>query len=344
MTKRRILILSITFVIIIGSLTSINFYNKIYSSNVNKDTFIYIKSNSDINAILETLEPTVHDINSFKWVANKKNYPNLIKAGKFELKEDMSNNDIVNLLRSGNQKAITLSFNNQDTLEKLAGRIANQIEPDSLTILKSMKDISFLRKNNFSLETALAMYIPNSYQVYWNTSAEKFRNKMLNEFQKFWTDDLKYKAQSQKLTVYEVITLAAIVQKETQTVSERPEVARLYLNRLHNNWPLQADPTIIFAIKEKQGQNVVIRRVLFKDLEIDSKYNTYKYSGLPPGPISMPDISSIKAVLNPADHSYFYMCADINNFGNHVFARTLTQHNRNAAKYQQWLSKQGVIR
>lgn len=344
MTNKRILILSIATILIIGCLTSIHFYNKIYSSNINKDATLYIKTNSDINAVLKTIEPFINDINSFKWVANKKNYPNTIKAGKFDIKEGMSNNDIVNRLRSGNQSAIILSFNNQDSLEKLAGRIAKQIEPDSLSLLEVMKDAKFLAKNDFNLETALAMYIPNSYQVYWNTSAEKFRHKMLVEFQKFWTEDLKDKANTQNLTIFEVITLASIVQKETQTINERPEVARLYLNRLHNNWPLQADPTIIYAIKETQGQDVEIKRVLFKDLEIDSKYNTYKHSGLPPGPIGMPDISSIKAVLNPANHNYFYMCADINNFGNHVFARTLSQHNRNAVKYQQWLSNQGVVR
>ena len=344
MTKKRLLTLSISAIIIIGGIISIIFYNKIYSPNTSTDATIYIKSESDINIVLESLTPYLNNINSFEWVANKKNYPNVIKAGKFDLTEGMSNNDIINLLRSGNQKALTLSFNNQDSLEKLAGRIAAQIEPDSVTLLKVMKDLNFLSKNNFSKETALAMYIPNSYQVYWNTSAEKFRSKMLTEFHKFWTNDLKQLAATQKLSMLEVITLASIVQKETQTVSERPEVAGLYLNRLHNKWPLQADPTVIFAIKEKQGQDIVIKRVLLKDLKINSKYNTYKYSGLPPGPISMPDISSIKAVLKPANHNYFYMCADIENFGNHVFARTLTEHNRNAAKYQQWISKQGVVR
>jgi UPF0755 protein len=344
MTKKRLLIVSISIIIIVGSIISINFYNKIYRPNITTDRTIYIKSNTDINAVIEALAPYLGDINSFKWVANKKNYPNIIKAGKFDLTKGMSNNDIINLLRSGNQKVLILSFNNQDSLEKLAGRIANQIEPDSLTILKVMKDLSFLSKNNFTKENALAMYIPNSYQFYWNTSAEKFRNKMLGEFHKFWTNDLKELAAAQKLSIFEVIILASIVQKETQTISERPEVARLYLNRLHNKWPLQADPTVIFAIKEKQGQDAVIKRVLLKDLKIDSKYNTYKNTGLPPGPISMPDISSIKAVLKPGNHNYFYMCADIENFGNHVFARTLAQHNRNAVKYQQWISKQGIVR
>jgi len=252
--------------------------------------------------------------------------------------------ELVNLLRSGKQTTVKLSFNNQDTLEKLSGRIAEQIEPDSIEILNVISDPSFLAKNNLNQENAISIYIPNTYEFYWNTSAEKFRDKMLREFHNFWTAEKKELAKKQGLTVQEAITLASIVQKETASTNERPKVAGLYLNRLNNNWPLQADPTIIFAIKEKQGQNIIIKRVLLKDLEIDSKYNTYKNIGLPPGPISMPDISSINAVLHPKKHDYFYMCADVDNLGKHAFAKTLAQHNRNAAKYQRWISKQGVNR
>lgn len=344
MTKKRILLLLTAVFLLIGGITSFSFYKKIYSSNIDKDTTLYIISQSNFNMVIDSLKTTLINVNSFEWVARKKNYPNVIKGGKYQLKAGMSNNDIANLLRSGSQVVVKLSFNNQDSLEKLAGRISKQIEPDSLTILKVMNDTSFLSKNNFNQQTALGMYIPNSYEVYWNTSAENFRNKMLTEFKKFWSDELKSQAKKQKLSIHQVITLASIVQKETQTIIERPEVARLYLNRYHNKWPLQADPTVIFAIKEKYGQDKVIKRVLLKDLEINSKYNTYKIQGLPPGPIGMPDISSIKAVLNPAKHNYFYMCADIDNFGKHVFAHTLAQHNRNAAKYQRWLTNQGVLR
>jgi UPF0755 protein len=320
------------------------FYSKIYASNVTKDSEIFIASNSDFDAVLASLNSIVANKNSFKWVAEKKKYPNLIKPGKYLLKKGMNNNDLVNLLRSGNQTAVKLSFNNQDSLEKLAGRIATQIEPDSLTILKALTDQNFLKNNNFTLQAALSMYIPNSYQVYWNTSADSFRNRMLTEYTKFWSSDKREKAAQQNLTPKEVSVLASIVQKETQTSKERPKVARLYLNRLRNNWPLQADPTIIYAIKEKYGQDFAVKRVLYKDLTIVSKYNTYLNKGLPPGPIGMPDISAINAVLHPDNHQYFYMCVDIQNFGQHVFAKSLHQHNRNAAIYQKWLSAQGVRR
>ncbi|MCF6279390.1 MAG: endolytic transglycosylase MltG [Flavobacteriaceae bacterium] len=344
MTKKRIILVVISLLFIIGGSIFYNFYSKIYASNIKGDTTLYIPSKSNFNTVLEKISPFLKNSNSFKWVAEKKNYPNVIKAGKYNLKKGMNNNDLVNLLRSGNQTAIKLSFNNQETLEKLAGRIAEQIEPDSITILNTLKDKTFLKKNNFTKKTALGMYIPNSYQVYWNTSAEKFRNKMLNEYNRFWTSIRKEKAKQQHLTINEVITLASIVQKETASVSERPKVAGLYLNRLRDKWPLQADPTIIFALKQKLGQNTIIKRVLLKDLEIDSKYNTYKNLGLPPGPIAMPDISSINAVLNPQNHDYYYMCVDVDNFGEHAFAKTLSQHNRNAAKYQRWISQQGVKR
>ena len=344
MNKKRLLIIITIGVLIVAGIVAFNFYTKIYAANTTEDKTIFITTNSNFENIVSTLKPILKNKNSFIWVAKKKNYPNKIKAGKYSLKKGMNNNDLINLLRSGNQTPINLSFNNQDSLEKLAGRIAQQIEADSTTILKAIIDHNFLSKNNFNIETALGMYIPNSYQVYWNISVQKFRNKMFSEYQKFWSSDKIAKAKKQNLSIEQVITLASIVQKETQTINERPKVAQLYLNRLNNKWLLQADPTIIFAIKEKKGQDIIIKRVLFKDLEIDSKYNTYKNIGLPPGPIGMPDISAINAVLNPSYHNYYFMCVDTQNLGQHLFAKTLSQHNKNAAKYQKWLTKQGITR
>ncbi|OIQ38897.1 MAG: aminodeoxychorismate lyase [Bacteroidetes bacterium MedPE-SWsnd-G1] len=344
MNKKKFILIILSGLLLTGGVIIYNFYSKVYGSNTVKDGVVYIKSNASLESVITELSPIIRNENSFKWVAIKKNYPNVIKAGRYEIKKGLSNNDLVNLLRSGNQKPVIISFNNQDSLEKLAGRIAEQIEPDSLTLLNSFLNKEFLSINNFTASTALGMYIPNSYEVYWNTSSDKFRDKMLKEYDRFWNSERKNLAKKQKLSIKEVTTLASIVQKETQTKSERPDVAKLYLNRLNNKWPLQADPTIIFAVKKLKGQDFVIKRVLLKDLEINSKYNTYKYRGLPPGPISMPDISAIDAVLKPANHDYYYMCADPDNFGRHQFAKTLAQHNKNAAKYQQWLNKQGVRR
>jgi len=344
MNLKKLFLLIISLLFIIAGILGYNFYSKIYKPSTTKEGFLYIPTGSDFTDVQKLVRPFLKRVKPFIWVANKKKYPSTIKPGKYYITKGLSNNDFINLLRSGKQSTVKLSFNNQDTFEKLAGRIANQIEPDSITILEALKDSSFYSQASFTENTAIAMYIPNSYEFYWNTSAEAFRAKMLREFNIFWNTSRLEKAKKLNMTKFEVITLASIVQKETALVSERPIVAGLYLNRLKDKWPLQADPTIIYALKKELGSNTIIKRVLSKDLEINSPYNTYKYNGLPPGPIGMPDISSIDAVLNPAIHEYYYMCASITTLGSHEFAKTLAQHNRNATKYQIWLSKQGVNR
>ena len=341
--KKKILLIIIV-IIIIGSIIGYNFYAKIYNSNVTETTFIYIPTNTEFPDLKELIDPYLNNSESFVWVAEKKNYPNKIRAGKFKIKKGMSNDDLVNHLRGGKSETVKLTFNNQDSYEKLAGRIALQIESDSISILNAMKETEFLSQNDFNEHTGLAMYIPNSYDFYWNTSASKFRERMLREYQNYWNEDRVKSAKSKNLTPVEVITLAAIVQKETSKVNERPKVAGLYLNRLDDNWPLQADPTIIYALKQKYGQDSIFMRVLNKDLRIDSPYNTYQNIGLPPGPIAMPDISSIEAVLHPQNHRYYYMCASVTEIGQHEFAMTLKEHNKNARKYQNWINEQGIKR
>ena len=245
-------------------------------------------------------------------------------------------------MRSGNQTPIKLSFNNQDTLEKLAGRVAQQLETDSISLLNAFKDSLFLSKNNLTKKSVLQIFVPNSYQFYWNTSPKKFRDKIFKEYKRFWNPSRRRKAAKLNLSVAEVITLASIVQKETSKEIERPIVAGLYLNRLKKDWPLQADPTIIYCIKENKGQNYKVKRVLNTDLEINSPYNTYKNKGLPPTLIGMPDISSIDGVLNAQKHNYFYMCVNVEKLGYHSFTRSLSQHNKNASKYHKWLDKQRI--
>lgn len=341
--KKKIAVIIIVL-LLIGAAVAYNFYKKIYQENVKETSFIYIPTNANFDTLTNIVSPYLTNTNSFIWVANKKNYTNKIRAGKFKISKGMSNDDLVNHLRGGKAETIQLTFNNQDTFEKLAGRIAVQIEADSISVLKAMQDKDFLKKNNFTNATSLAMYIPNSYDFYWNTSATKFREKMFVEFERFWNKSRMAKASKQNLTPIQAIILASIVQKETASVPERPMVAGLYLNRLKDFWPLQADPTIIYAIKQEKGQDIEIKRVLNNDLTIDSPYNTYANFGLPPGPIGMPDISSIEAVLNPKHHNYYYMCASIEKIGQHEFAKSLSQHNMNARKYQNWINKQGIKR
>ncbi|APG58965.1 endolytic transglycosylase MltG [Christiangramia salexigens] len=322
-------------------------YENIFSSNTQfekNQEVVYIPTGADFKQVSDSLSPLLKDMWSFKIVAEKKGYVNNVRPGRYLLKKGMNNNELVNALRVGN-KPVKVIFNNQERLENLAGRIAEQIEADSLALLKSFKDPAFLSEHKFEERNALGMYIPNQYEFYWNTSAEEFRRRMLKEYNRFWNEDRLKKADKIGLKPSEVMSIAAIVQKETAKVDERPKVAGVYMNRLKNGWKLEADPTVIYAIKEKTGNfDTIIKRVLYKDLELDSPYNTYKYKQIPPGPISMPDISSIDAVLNYEDHNYFYFVADVENFGYHKFAKSLAQHNRNKREYVRWINRQGIKR
>ncbi|GMN09140.1 endolytic transglycosylase MltG [Croceitalea sp. MTPC9] len=324
-----------------------NIYNAIFTPNTsfeNKEAYIYIPSDASISDVKEQLAPLLEDWDTFEAVAERKGYASNIRGGKYSITKGMNNNDIVNSLRSQNIP-VKVSFNNQETVESLAGRIASQIEADSISLVGAFNESGFLGENNFNENTKLSMYLPNTYEFFWNTNAKDFRGRMLKEYQRFWNDERKAKAQTLNLTPTKVAALAAVVQKETAKVDERPKVAGVYLNRLKKGIPLQADPTVIFAIKKETGNyDTIIKRVLYRDLEIDSPYNTYKNSGLPPGPITMPDISSINAVLNPEKHDYLYFVADVSNFGYHMFAKTLAQHNRNKAQYVRWLNNQRIRR
>ena len=313
------------------------------NTNFNNETaYIYVPTNATYAEVREQLEPLLDDIDSFDALAQQKKYTTNIKAGRFAISKGMNNNDIINSIRSKNLP-LKIAFNNQNSLADLAGRIGSQIEADSLSLYKAMTDKDFLSKNGFTKATALGMYLPNSYEFFWNTSAEAFRERMLTEYNRFWTDSRKAQAKKQNLTPNEVITLASIVHEESKQAEEQPRVAGVYLNRLRLGMALQADPTLKFAAYQlPKYKNTVIRRVLNVHKEINSPYNTYMYNGLPPGPIAMPDLSAIKAVLNPEKHSYLYFAADANRIGYHKFAKTLAQHNNNAREYQRYLSSQGI--
>ncbi|WP_103071483.1 endolytic transglycosylase MltG [Aquimarina sediminis] len=344
---KKILLAIALLGLIAGGFFAYYIYQAVFSPNTSfetKTTTVYIPSGATYTELIEIVSPVVKDIYSFDRVARKKGYIDNIKSGRYILSKDLSNNEIVNVLRSKNSP-IQISFNNQERLENLAGRIATQIEADSLSLLEEFRDESFLKTNGFTIETALAMYIPNKYEFFWNTSAKQFRERMLKEYNRFWNDSRIKKAKKIGLTQNQVTTIASIVQKETAKVDERPRVAGVYMNRYNNNWKLGADPTVIYALKKHRNDwDIVIKRVLYKDLELDSPYNTYKYATLPPGPIAMPDISSIDAVLNYERHEYYFFVANVENFGYHKFAKTLNQHNRNKKQYIDWINKQGVKR
>ena len=320
-------------------------YSAMFNPNTafnNENTYIYVKSTDDYNDVRQQLEPLLLDIEKFDALAEQKKYVSNIKAGRFVINKGMSNNDIINSIRSNNLP-IRVSFNNQEGLEKLAGRVSKQIEADSVSLLKAMKDETFLKKNDFTEATRLGMYLPNSYEFFWNTSAEKFRDRMLAEYNRFWNSSRLEKAKNIGLNEDEVITLASIVYEESKQAEEQPRIAGIYLNRIRIGMPLQADPTLKFAAyKLPKYKNTIIKRVLNIHKEIESPYNTYKNAGLPPGLIAMPDISAIDAVLNHEIHKYLYFAADAKRFGYHKFAKTLSQHNVNAREYHRYLSSQGI--
>lgn len=322
-------------------------YTAIFSPNTafqNKEAYVFIPSNAQFAEVKVLLEPLLKDMSTFESVAERKGYISNIKAGKYALKKEMNNNELINTLRSANLP-VKVSFNNQESVENLAGRIAQQLEPDSLTLLNVLKDGDYLVSQGFDEYHTITPYLPNTYEFFWNTSAEQFRERMFKEYQRFWNDTRRSKAKQLGLTPMEVTSLAAIVQKETAKVDERPRVAGVYLNRIKKGMLLQADPTVIYAIKKETGNyDTIIKRVLYKDLEMDSPYNTYKYAGIPPGPITMPDISSLDAVLNAEDHNYLYFVVDVSNFGYHKFASSLQQHNRNKVQYVEWLNQQKIRR
>jgi UPF0755 protein len=305
---------------------------------------VYINTGSSLQDVVNELHPYLKDTDNFITVAKKKGYINNIKPGHFLLEKGMNNNDIINTLRAKNTP-IKVSFNNQHRLENLAGRVAKQIEADSLELLSAMLSKTFLDSMDVDALASLKYYIPNSYEFYWNTSGEQFRDRMVKYYNQFWNEQRQAKAEAINMTPQEVMSLAAIVQKETAKVEERPKVAGVYLNRLQRGIKLQADPTVIFAMQNQtQDFETPIKRVLYKDLELDSPYNTYKYTGVPPGLIAMPDLSSIDAVLNAETHDFLYFAADTENPGYHKFAKTLAEHNRNARAYQNWVNKQKIYR
>lgn len=346
MNIKKILVYFSLIVVVVASIYGYMLYRNIFSPNTNfteKEIYVHIPTDADAQKVLEIVSPYIKDIDRFKMTAEKKSYFANIKPGRFLFKNNMNNNDLVNSLRIN--VPFQLAFNNQERLEDFAGRIASQIEADSTGLMKSFTDENFLKEQNMTRENVISLFIPNSYEFFWNTSADKFRDRMAKEYRKFWNPERIAKAQAQNLNPLQVSTLASIVHKETVKIDERPRVAGVYLNRLNRGMKLEADPTVIYAVKNKANDfSIEIKRVLYKDLETDSPYNTYKYEGLPPGPIAMPDVSALEAVLNPEKHQYIYFCASVTNFGYHEFAVTPAQHEANRKKYVAWISKQGIKR
>jgi len=325
---------------------SVIVYVKFFTSNTKfskTELYVEIPTGSKYEDVQKIVAPFIENLDGFDLMASLRSYDKNVKPGRFLFKKGMGNFALIASLRRN--VPVKIAFNNQERLENVAQRIGVEIEPDSLQLIATFRDSVFLKKNGLTKENVLSIFIPNSYEFYWNTSAEKFRDKMLEEYKKFWNKDRMAKAEKLGMTPEQVVTLASIVHKETVKSDERPRVAGAYLNRLKQGMPLQGDPTVIYALKLRDNDfNQVIKRVLYGDLTINSPYNTYVNLGLPPGPIAQPDISAIDAVLNPEKHDYIYFCASVERFGYHEFAATYAQHQVNARKYADWLNGTGTKR
>tara|TARA_A100001011_G_scaffold168059_1_gene176815 strand:+ start:3296 stop:4324 length:1029 start_codon:yes stop_codon:yes gene_type:complete len=333
-------------VTIILSILFIDYYNKYYKDNTSfkdESIFLYIVSNDSV-LFTDSISKYIKSEKTFYKVAERLGYLDNIKTGRFKINKGIGNKELVTSLKFNNTP-LTITFNNQERVENLAGRIAKQIYADSTALMNSFTDKDFLVENKFNKENILSIFIPNSYQVYWDIEPDQFRDKMLLEYEKFWNKSRTEKAKNIGLTKKEVTSLASIVQKESVKVDERPTIAGVYINRLNTRMRLQADPTVIYSIKDYyKNFDTIIRRVLYRDLRLNSRYNTYRINGLPPGPISMPDISAIDAVLNYEKHKYIFFVADPYNKGYHLFARNLSEHNRNKKVYTRWLNSRGIYR
>lgn len=342
--RKYYLVAIIAFSVLVTSFTYY-FYQAFYTPNVLVEeegpSYLKIPQGAAFRQVSDSLfqNNIVNDMVSFSLVAKLMDYQENIKPGRYEIRPRMTNMQLVRALRSGQQSPINLTFNNIRTREELAERITRNLEISPESFYTLLTDSSYIGKFGFKQETIMGMFIPNTYEVYWNTSAAELFDRMHREYQRFWNENRTAKAKALGLTPMEVTVLASIVQAETIKPDERPKVAGVYLNRLEINMPLQADPTLVFALGDFS-----INRVLNVHKEIDSPYNTYRNLGLPPGPINLPEISALDAVLNYDEHKYLYFCAKDDFSGYHAFATNLRDHLNNARRYSQALNAAGIYR
>jgi UPF0755 protein len=342
--KKLFKITAIVFIALIAAAT-VALYFIFLNPNIapvkREKPFVFIATRSTPEDVFVELDSSVifNSKFSFRLASRLMRYPLTIYPGRYKIHSGMTNLELLKMLRSGKQSLVDLVFNNLRTKEQFAERVGEQIEVSGDSLLYLMRDAEFLSSYDVDTNTVLTLFIPNTYEFFWNTSGAQFFRRMKTEYDKFWNEERKQKASQLGLTPAEVTVLASIVEQETQRGDERPVIAGVYLNRLNKNWNLEADPTLVFALGDFS-----IKRVLSEYKKIDSPYNTYKYAGLPPGPICIPSIISIDAVLNRFPHNYMYFCARDDFSGYHAFASTYAQHQANARRFHKALNQRGILR
>lgn len=338
--KRKILYWIIGALLLAGIAVGGYLYSTVFKPfKLSETVYVYIDREKSYENVVQQLKEKANlpSEKVFRMLAERMNYPSTVKTGRYAIKDGMTMPDAIRMLRSGNQEPVKITFNNMRTKENLAARISQQLMMDSTTLLNALSDGAQAEKYGFSSENFVSMFIPNTYEVYWDTSVDNLMSRMKKEYGAFWNEDRLSKAKKLGLTPLEVSTLASIVEEEATYADEYPIVAGLYLNRLKKGMRLEADPTVKFAVGDFS-----LRRILFRHLEVESPYNTYKNTGLPPGPIRVPSIKAIDGALSPQEHNYLFMCAKDDLSGRHNFAVTHAEHARNAARYQRALNERGI--
>jgi UPF0755 protein len=340
---RRLLFFLFLFIVLPLFIVTLLVYKTCFRSNVwireGVACSVYIPTDATFQNVKTLLygQGLIINRRTFEWYARFRRYDHHIKPGRYILLPRMSNSILVQLLNSGEQTPVKVVINDFHGKEDLARAIAKQIEADSASLMSLMNDSAYLSHFGFSPHTILMMFIPNTYEFYWNTNADWFFERMCKEYNLFWNDDRVKKLNETGLTKEQVIILASIVEKETNQNDEKPRIAGVYMNRLQRGWLLQADPTIVYALGDPS-----VHRVLNIHKDIESPYNTYKHGGLPPGPICIPSIASVDGVLNYERNNYMYFCGRDDFSGYHVFSTNYLQHLVNARKYQKALDRQDI--
>lgn len=308
---------------------------------LSKKEYVYIDDKTNFDQLVDQLQDKAHLSSPmlFTWIAKGMGYPSKMKTGRYAVDSETNMLTFLHRLSQGRQVPVSLTFNNVRTKADLAGKLSKQLMIDSIALLQTLNDSVTTQKLGFTTDNVVAMFIPNTYEIYWNIPMDKFLQRMKSEYTAFWTDARKGKAQQMGLTPVEIATLASIVEEEARYADEYPIVAGLYWNRLQKGMRLEADPTVKFA-----AGDFSLRRILHEHLLIDSPYNTYRNTGLPPGPIRIPSIKGMDAVLAYQQHRFLFMCAKEDLSGRHNFAETFAQHAQNAERYRKALNERGIMR
>ena len=343
-THHKIIIVAVLIVVAAIIACGILFGRPYYLVKMSKITldetaYIYITPDDNSASIITKLKGITgkQETEGFAILSNHNGFDKRSRSGKFAIKDGDSMHDIYRRIVSNEQTPVKITVPSARSIKQIAGTISRQIMTDSASLASLLLNETYMSCYGYTPQSLPSLFIPDTYEVYWNIDAEKLVLRLVEENRRYWNDTRKAKAKKIGLTPEEVATLASIVDEETNNTAEQPIVAGLYINRIKKGMPLQADPTIKYALGDPTR-----KRILHKDLEVDSPYNTYKHRGLPPGPIRIPTKQALESVLNYKKHDYLYMCAKEDLSGTHNFAKTLSEHNANAQKYQQALNRLNI--